>query len=474
MSLAYEIPYWDEHQWHKFVELTPQAEDAIATGQSKIFSFDQFSTEVFSRLYSWDVEPLPKPKPEAAWAIKLHEELTQNQQFQDLQDLVGGNYHLAGLAATSFLAELAQCLPTPQKPIQDPQELRLQVLGQKRRGSSADQELIAQLIEQGKQAVQDTKDYANSLAEDALTAVSAAAESATEQVQQFLCQMEGFGWGLGDGVDGVGGSIEEKARLAEKINQSRKLKQIAKQAGRLKRVAAAKQRSKTKEARHSIESIEAGNDLARLLPSQVLAFKVPELKPLFVKGYAEKSLLQYKLGGKDRMGRGPIVACLDSSGSMGGDREIWSKAVCLALLGIAFEQKRHFRLIHFSNAVCRTDDFPAEQNDAKTRDRLLRSMEFFSGGGTDWEQPLDKAVECITSDKNMLYADVVLITDGECDVSDKWLARFKQSQKQHDFTCFGIMIGSSDCPRSLKSVTDQAVCIGNLNDDKAIAEVFSI
>lgn len=474
MSLAYEIPYWDAHQWQRFVELTPQAEDAIATGQAKIFSFPQFGTEVFSRLYSWDVEPLSKPKPEAAWAVKLHEELTQNQQFRDLQDLVGGNYHLSGLAATSFLAELAQRLPTPEQPIQDPQELRLQVLGQKRRGDRADQELIAQLIDQGKQAVQDAKNYAENLIEDAPSAVSTASETASAKVQQFLCQMEGFDWGLGDGADGVGGSIEEKARLAQKINQSHKLKKIAKQAGRLKRIAAAKQRSKTKEAKHTIESVEAGNDLARILPSQALMLKEPTLRPLFVKGYTEKTLLQYQMGGKDRMGRGPIVACLDSSGSMNGDREIWSKAVCLALLGIAFEQKRHFRLIHFSNAVCRTDDFPAGQNDAKTRDRLLLSMEYFNGGGTEWEQPLDKAVECITSDKNLKYADVVLITDGECDVSDKWLTQFKQSQKQHDFTCFGVMIGSKHCPRSLKSVTDQTVCIGNLNDDEAIAEVFSI
>lgn len=471
-NLVYEISYWDIHQWQRFVELTPQAQEAIAQGQDKIFSFGAFSSEVFSRLYSWDLEPLEKPKPEAEWAVKLHEELSQNQQFQELQDLVGGNYHLSGMAATSFLTELAARLPQPPEPIPDPHELRFQVLGQKRRGEAADQELIAQLIEQGKAAVQQAQDYADSI-NQRQQIITDSASAASEQLQETIAQIEGMGWGLGEGRDGVGGSIEDKVQLATRIANSPKLRRIAKEAGRLKRVAAAKQRCKSKEARHTIESVETGNDLAHILPSQALMLREPALKPLFVKGYAERSLLQYKMGGKDKMGRGPVVVCLDSSGSMSGSNEIWSKAVCLALLGIAFEQKRHFRLIHFASSVQRTDDFPVAQTDSKIQNRLLRSMEYFSGGGTDWQRALDAALEAIRKDKVLKQADIVLITDGECVVNEDWLHDFKAQQKEYEFSTYGVIIGG-DSDRELRRVVDTSIRVANLKDDEAIAEVFSI
>lgn len=482
MNLVYEVPYWDAHQWQRFVELTPQALYAIAVGQSKIFSFPQFSTEVFSRLYSWDVEPLPKPKPEAAWAVKLHDELSQNQQFQDLQNLVGGNYHLSGLAATSFLAELAEQLPQPEQPIPDPQELRLQVLGQKRRGDRADQELIAHLIEQGKQAVQDTKDYVKDLDEGGVIAISKAASKAQTDVQDTITQMQGFSWDLTEGgADGKGGGIEEKVRLVNKINQSNKLKKIAKEAGRLKQMAAVKQQSKTKKARHTIESIETGNDLARILPSQALMLRLRQLKPLFIKGYSEKSLLQYKMGGRDRMGQGPVVVVLDSTGSMSGDREVWSKAVTLALLGIATIQKRHFRVIHYGLGARRVDDFPPGEYNSK---KLLDSMEYFYNDGINWEpDALDAAVDCIDKNQHYKDADIVFITDGGWGVgsgrgkrdSSDWAKKFANDRKRLNFSVYAILIEDNRKQAIEEFIKpDQLIHLSSLRSDEAIAEVFSI
>lgn len=495
MGLVYQVPFWDSYQWDKFVNADSEVAKTVTFGEEKIYSFPDFATEVFSRLYSGDLDKIEKIKPESEWAVNLHESLDKNTDFQSLVELVTGQSYVSGLAAASFLSELAAKMPEPKSELTDPQELRSQVLGvaatsrllydfkslvggQKQRGNQSDQSVVNMLVEEGKKAVAGSQEYAdqvmNSLGFLPDLEISACAEKASKETQEFIDSVEGFGWGLGMGVDGVGGSLEEKIELAKKVLSVPKLQKIAKIAGRLKRIAAKKQLTKTKHALHTIVSVETGNNLARLLPSQALMLKLPVMRPLFVKGYAEKSLLQYQMGGKERMGRGPIVACLDSSRSMGGKLEIWSKAVCLALLGIAIAQKRHFRVIHFSNGVARTDDFPAscEQN-AKTQARLLASMEYFSGGGTNWTKPLDKAVDCIKSDKYLKDADIILITDGNCDVDDSWLEQFKTQKSEWGFTVFGVGIGFMSEP--LQKVSDQTVKIGDIDKaDGQIAEVFGI
>ena len=56
--------------------------------------------------------------------------------------------------------------------------------------------------------------------------------------------------------------------------------------------------------------------------------------------------MQYELKGTEKQGKGPIVVCVDNSGSMSGDRETWSIVVALALLEIATMPKREFACIH--------------------------------------------------------------------------------------------------------------------------------
>ena len=48
------------------------------------------------------------------------------------------------------------------------------------------------------------------------------------------------------------------------------------------------------------------------------------------------------------MGKGPIIICLDESGSMIGERNHAAKALALALAWIARQQKRWCALIAFS------------------------------------------------------------------------------------------------------------------------------
>jgi uncharacterized protein with von Willebrand factor type A (vWA) domain len=100
-------------------------------------------------------------------------------------------------------------------------------------------------------------------------------------------------------------------------------------------------------------------------------------------------------------------------------------------------------------------------------------MESFYGGGTDWQTPLNSALEIIRSGAKFKRADIVLITDGECAVSDSWLEEFKERQRELEFSTFGILLGRQE-PRSLTRVVDRLVTIDNLSNDGAVETVFEI
>jgi uncharacterized protein with von Willebrand factor type A (vWA) domain len=111
---------------------------------------------------------------------------------------------------------------------------------------------------------------------------------------------------------------------------------------------------------------------------------------------------------------------------MAGDKEIWSKAVTLTLLEIARKQRRLFRSICFSSA-----ETPLQVLDMNPRDRyqadtktIMDLAEYFPGGGTDFQRPLDAALDCLGQSR-FKKGDIIFITDGECQVEPVWAVRFR-------------------------------------------------
>jgi len=72
-------------------------------------------------------------------------------------------------------------------------------------------------------------------------------------------------------------------------------------------------------------------------------------------------------------------------------------------------------------------------------EKVMDLAEYFPGGGTDFEKPLDAALECL---KNSRYkkGDIVFITDGECQVGEDWAQRFRKEKDRLGFSLFSILI----------------------------------
>lgn len=267
---------------------------------------------------------------------------------------------------------------------------------------------------------------------------------------------------------------EERLALAKKMNNP-KFKKIADLFGPMKRMMFTEQRRKVNHARDEVYDISKGKDLARVLPMQYAKLAEPEAEVLFFKDFVEGRLLQYEMRGTEKVARGGIVYAFDGSGSMSGEREMWSKAVGLCLLHLARQQKRSFRAIQFGSSheiktyeFLKPEDFTIEQ--------ITDFAEFFFGGGTDFMRPLSLALDWLKADNERdgeIKADVVFATDGACGVSDQWMKDFKEEQARLHFKVWGISIGGSRRDEPLVTICDNAVCeVKDLIGGDDIRDVF--
>jgi uncharacterized protein with von Willebrand factor type A (vWA) domain len=219
-------------------------------------------------------------------------------------------------------------------------------------------------------------------------------------------------WGLEASGSYQKRSAHEKMAMLSRLRNSSKLKKVAAMVGRFRRLAQLHRKEKVKRGLEETYGIQQGSDIAQLVPSEILRFLTPETELQFMADLVEGKTLVYQIRGKQKKGKGPIIVCIDSSGSMDGIPEIWAKSVAMVLLEIAKEQKRDFYCIHFSsgyrelhtNEFLKTDEWDVE--------KVIDMVEYFECGGTEFEPALNLARQKIGVDKLYQKADIVFITDG--------------------------------------------------------------
>lgn len=274
-------------------------------------------------------------------------------------------------------------------------------------------------------------------------------------------------WGL-DGDDTfMKMPYHEKMALLQRLRNSQKLKKIAELAGRFKRIATQRQREKVKKGMDEIYDLTLGKDLGKLIPQELMKLRHPSTKKLFYKDYAEGKLMQYELRGKEKKQKGAIVVCIDDSGSMMGDPEIWAKSVAMALLEVAIYQKRSFYCIHFDATRdprhLHTNEFPKDA--PKNIQEIIDMAEYFSGGGTLFEPALDKSRMLITQQEDYKKADIVFITDGESAVTDGWVKDFTKWRDDTNVSVYGILIDSwANSDSTLKLFCNEIHKLSSINE----------
>lgn len=294
-------------------------------------------------------------------------------------------------------------------------------------------------------------------------AVAAAAEKA-EEVQSII------GAWSNDPADLKRTPVNEA--LLERVRRSDTLRDISKYLGRFREIFAQCKRNGFAYGRGEKYSLELGNDLSRALTSELAMLATPETQPLFLRKYQRRQIKQYRRREPIYKGAGDMICCLDESGSTSGELASWGKAVALTLLEIAESEGRKFALIHFSGpGSVKTDIFLPKQYSMEDK---IRAVETFLDGGTNFRTPLDEALR-LMKEEGFENADIVFITDGECELSETYIEELRTAQTERRFTVTGVLLDQDDAGMdfSLKPFCQNIYRTSELTGEQVMQELVS-
>lgn len=414
--------------------------------------FDRFMDSAYMSLWKptlIDVAPLT---PEAE-SIKQILGIAENMpEWQELQQRVCNNYVMSALATVVIGEHIV--FPEPQEG------------GGEGEGEG-----------EGEEGDGDGDGQAPNMGEvrEAISQAVSAANEATEQAET-LSQL----WGTEAGED-LKNDPELLLTLSRTLKDSSRLQIISRMLGRLKNQMFRAQMTKVDYIPEEFVDITLGNNLRDMLPSSFLYMSDPDLEVVFLLRYIQHGLVQQVREGMDKLGRGPIIALVDVSGSMQASlgvipgvgnitRVDWAAAVALVLTMLARQQNREYCIVLFDSYIRK--EILSTSGDVTTED-LVQMMAVKGSGGTNFMRALDRGVEVLeysAFDK----ADIVFVTDGECQVSESYLKKFRATKAERGFSVLSIACANIE-PASLKPFSDRVLSVSSVLDaDEANHEIFSL
>lgn len=273
-------------------------------------------------------------------------------------------------------------------------------------------------------------------------------------------------------------SPEERLVMADKL-QTEEMRDLANMVGRMRHFALGIKATKIVDVAHEAFDVELGNDIRRVLRPQLALLAHPDTRLEFFRRYADKELLQYKMRGSEEVGKGPIVVCIDKSGSMNGQPFHWALAVAEALRRFAQEDDRDLYVMFFGNNNDRVRfEFPKGQ---APFEKVLTFLGTVANGGTEFDGVLSEALEKATTyfdGEGKDKADILFITDGQANLGDGWIKEYNAERERVGVRLYSVFIGGAHDMRHkegplerLEKISDACIPVSELTG-AAVKEVF--
>ncbi|WP_022819352.1 VWA domain-containing protein [Fusobacterium russii] len=214
-------------------------------------------------------------------------------------------------------------------------------------------------------------------------------------------------------------------------------------------------------SKEEISRVKLGNSIEALLPNELSLLNNSDLEILFDLKFVENKLMVYDFQGSENIkkeekeeknqskeieGKGPVIICLDTSGSMSGSREMIAKAISFCLISRAISEKRLCMLINFSVKI-EVMEFSKIRTFSEIFDFLTKS--FY--GGTDALPALNYSLDTLEKG-DYRGADILMVSDFLLDtIDEKTETRIKECKKKNN-KFYSIAIGNLNMEEKLKDL----------------------
>lgn len=219
-------------------------------------------------------------------------------------------------------------------------------------------------------------------------------------------------------------------------------------------------------------SVYRSGRIARMLPSETMLLTHPRLRLVWHAHHAERSLLTYEEDDRMRevvqermpvwrpipqrrpdlrMEAGPMLICVDTSGSMHGGPEAVAKAVVLEAMRTAHAQQRACHVFAFGG--------PGEivelelGVDAAGIGQLAQFLGQGFRGGTDICGPIERVLARL-AEKRWQLADLLIASDGEFGATPETASATARAKAELGLRVQGVLIGDRETVGMLELADD--------------------
>lgn len=197
-----------------------------------------------------------------------------------------------------------------------------------------------------------------------------------------------------------------------------------------------------------IEGIGLGNDLSHLLPVEYCCLSDEALYPDFALRYAEKRLqvfdsrsheepVSLRPGKRAVSGQGPYIVCIDTSGSMNGERERLAKSALLAIARLTENTHRKCVVINFAEEIQTLIIRDLKSALPALADFLNRRFD----GGTNLFPAIDEAIR-LADNNRWKRSDMVWISDFEMPPLSDEYGRKIERMKNAGTSFYALVFGT--------------------------------
>jgi len=254
-------------------------------------------------------------------------------------------------------------------------------------------------------------------------------------------------------------SLGRARSLQEEVAESRLVLKVTESAAVQHRI---ERQQRVPDMPGETRGVHRSGRVARMLPAEAMLLGHPQLRRVWHARHAERTLLAYedddllleaalqpmsvprptpKPVPAPRLEMGPMLICVDTSGSMQGGAEALAKAVVLEAVRCAHAQRRACHVFAFGGP-----DEVLEMRlgiDIEGLGQLASFLGQSFGGGTDICGPLERAIARL-EEAEWQQADLLIASDGEFGATPALAERLHTVRREQGLRVQGILIGDRE------------------------------
>ena len=452
----------DSIQFLSRVRRFKEADGKLAKKPQKVLASDLYNLFYKAQPELKDTEELPDPAL-AEWMSQFMD----TEEYQEIRQGTVRNVSSSMIASVKFMEEYQRRRESELKDLISLKEKRVAAASM----MSQLPDMVIQTLEKFDEINGSWAErfHGEGVGEEELRLMEKGIEAAAETLDMVnaLAELDKLAGGNGLMSDERKIELAFDSRIMGRVKDQDAFRKIIALMGRLKFISKGLKSKKVRE-RTVPMGLAVGNDLNRVVPSELMMLDDEDTEELFWKKFTDKTLVQYDVRDKDEEGFGPIIVLLDKSYSMAGKRQHIAAGFTAEMMRVALESKRRCWVVQFDDTVNHVDEL-------RKSDDLIRfiATALRAGNGTDFAPAYKKGIE-ITRKQEKERTDIVLVTDGMSKLYPEMINEMKDSKKELGIRYFGIQVAKGNSwQKELEWLFDAQVVV-NYRSDKSIDEGMEV